>query len=169
MTRLKKVIGTIHKVSDTFEKALICLCGACLVAGVLMMLAEVFTRYVKGISIFWAEEFVRYVNIWFIFLLVGPLAKRGYHLSMNALQDRFPQEIRKIFTVAFTVLNIAVFIFLVLWGIDLTRLMIVMGVKSMTGSILHPWTWRITIPVSMSIAVLFLFEYLVSYLMGEDL
>ncbi|MBW1791962.1 MAG: TRAP transporter small permease [Deltaproteobacteria bacterium] len=164
MNSFNNYTAIIHSFSNRLEKALIFICAACLIAGVLGMLAEVSCRYVRGISITWAEELVRFVNIWFIFLFVGPLAKRGAHLNVTALYSRFSPGIRKSLTVFFSLLNIAVCGLLAWWGIRLTHLMLQMGVKSMTGSILHPWTWRLSIPVSMLIAVFFLVENLIFHL-----
>ena len=161
-------MALLHKISDRLEKVLIIICGVCLISGTLMMLAEVSVRYVAAVSIFWAEEFVRFVNIWFVFLLVGPLAKRAGHLRVTALFNRYSQAIRKHLTVFYSALNIIICILLVWWGVKLTHLLLEMGVKSVTGSVFHPWLWRLSIPVSMAIAVFFLIEYLLSPFKGES-
>ena len=168
MNGFKKCITVIHRLCDGLEKALETICGACLIAGTVMMLVEINFRYIVGVSVIWAEEFVRFVNIWFVFLFVGPLARRASHLSVTALYAHFPRTIRRSLKIFFPLLNIAVCILLVWWGIYLVYFLLEMGMKSATGTIFHPWTWRLSIPVSMAIAIFFIVDYLLTYLREED-
>ncbi len=68
------------------------LAGTSMAIIVVVMLAQVWTRYVMGGSLIWAEELCRYLLIWQTFLVLGLAYSKGEFVSLDflpsALSDR---------------------------------------------------------------------------------
>ncbi len=56
---------------------------------VMLALAQVFSRYVAGQSLSWSEELVRYMFVTLTFVGVSGNLRRGEHLSVRLLPDRW--------------------------------------------------------------------------------
>lgn len=69
-----------------------CLAGISMAIIVVVMIAQVWARYVMGGSLIWAEELCRYLLIWQTFLVLGLAYSRGEFVSLDflpaALSDR---------------------------------------------------------------------------------
>jgi TRAP-type C4-dicarboxylate transport system permease small subunit len=68
------------------------LAGASMSVIVMVMITQVWSRYVMGGSIIWAEELCRYLLLWQTFLVLGLAYSRGEFVAMDflpaALSDR---------------------------------------------------------------------------------
>jgi len=65
---------------------------------------QVFSRYALKHSLSWSEEFQKYMHIWIIFLAVPLAYKRGAHIGMRVISDRFPEGVRRVLAIAVDVL-----------------------------------------------------------------
>jgi TRAP-type C4-dicarboxylate transport system permease small subunit len=76
------------------ERRLVAANGAVLVALMaamaLLVIANVFARYVFNHSFVWAEELSRYMMIWVGFLGSGLVLRVGAHLAVDVFQDLLP-------------------------------------------------------------------------------
>ena len=61
------------------------LAGASMAIIVVVMIAQVWARYVLGGSIIWAEELCRYLLIWQTFLVLGMAYSKGEFVSLDFL------------------------------------------------------------------------------------
>ncbi len=77
---------------------------------VVLVVANVFCRYVLGFSVIWAEEVSQYLMVWIAFLGAGLALRQGRHVAVEMLQDWLPTAPRR--NLRWGVL-IAVFAFLV--------------------------------------------------------
>ena len=59
------------------------LAGLCMGLIVVIMLAQVFYRYILGDSLIWAEELCRYLLIWQTFLVLGLAFSRGEFVALD--------------------------------------------------------------------------------------
>ena len=57
---------------------------------VVLVVANVFCRYVLGFSVTWAEEFSQYLMVWIAFLGGGLALRQGRHVAVEMLQDLLP-------------------------------------------------------------------------------
>ena len=64
------------------------LAGGSMLAIVVIMVAQVFARYVLNASLIWAEELCRYILVWQTFLFIGLAYQRGELVAVELLTDR---------------------------------------------------------------------------------
>ena len=63
------------------------LAGSSMLAIVVIMVVQVFARYVLNASLIWAEELCRYILIWQTFLFIGLAYQRGELVAVEILTD----------------------------------------------------------------------------------
>ena len=56
--------------------------------------AQVFNRFVLNRSLSWSEEFQRYAHIWVVYLAIPVAYRRGMHIGMDILKERFPKRVQ---------------------------------------------------------------------------
>jgi TRAP-type C4-dicarboxylate transport system permease small subunit len=66
------------------------LAGMCMALIVVIMIAQVFARYVLGDSLIWAEELCRYLLIWQTFLVLGLAYQRGEFVTLDFVPMHLP-------------------------------------------------------------------------------
>jgi TRAP-type C4-dicarboxylate transport system permease small subunit len=64
--------------------------GACLVGVIAITVYNIINRYLLQQSAAWAPELSGFIFTWVVFLGVSAAAKRGMHVSVRVLVDRFP-------------------------------------------------------------------------------
>lgn len=79
------------------ERWLVAANGAVLVALMagmaLLVVANVFARYVFNHSFVWAEELSRYMMVWVGFLGAGLVLRVGAHIAVDVFQDLVPRRV----------------------------------------------------------------------------
>lgn len=82
------------KLSDLSEKLVkITLVGMVTVMTVIII-AQVFMRYIWLYSLSWSEEIARYLMIWVCFLGASLALKYGHHIGVEFVINRFPEKMR---------------------------------------------------------------------------
>ena len=76
---------------------------------------EVIFRYVLLFPLFWTEEFARYCLVWSSLLAAGIALKRGEHIAVTFVADRFPKRIGMMAGLA-SDFFIAIMLTVILWG-----------------------------------------------------
>jgi TRAP-type C4-dicarboxylate transport system permease small subunit len=79
------------------------------------VLIEVIFRYALLLPLFWTEEFARYCLVWSSLLAAGIALKRGQHIAVTFVAERFPERIRTVAALAGDIL-VATMLVVVLWG-----------------------------------------------------
>lgn len=62
---------------------------------VVLVVTNVFCRYVLGFSLVWAEEVSQYLMVWVAFLGAGLALREGRHVAVEMLQERLPDGPRR--------------------------------------------------------------------------
>ena len=62
---------------------------------VLLVIVNVFCRYVLNFSLVWAEEISQYLMVWVAFLGAGLALRQGCHVAVEMLQERLPAGLRR--------------------------------------------------------------------------
>lgn len=83
---MSKISALINKLVSYF------VIFACFVMTVIVIV-QVFCRYVLGFSIFWSEELARYLLVWITFLGGSVAFKKAELASINLIVDRFPARL----------------------------------------------------------------------------
>ncbi|MDH3235858.1 MAG: TRAP transporter small permease subunit, partial [Alphaproteobacteria bacterium] len=73
-------LGWYNRILDTIAAALM---GTIVV----VMVVQVFARYVLNDSLIWAEELCRYLLIWITFLFIGIAFERGEFIAIDVLPN----------------------------------------------------------------------------------
>jgi TRAP-type C4-dicarboxylate transport system permease small subunit len=70
------------------------LAGTSMLAIVVIMVVQVFARYVLNASLIWAEELCRYILIWQSFLLIGIAYHQGELVALDLLSGKVTPAVR---------------------------------------------------------------------------
>jgi TRAP-type C4-dicarboxylate transport system permease small subunit len=68
--------------------------GTSMLAIVVIMVVQVFARYVLNASLIWAEELCRYILVWQSFLLIGVAYHQGELIVLDVLSTRVSPTVR---------------------------------------------------------------------------
>ena len=79
------------------------------------VLVEVVFRYVLLLPLFWTEEFARYCLVWSSLLAAGIALKRGQHIAVTFIAEKFPQRIRTAAALGGDIL-VAAMVTVIFWG-----------------------------------------------------
>ncbi|MFU0832640.1 MAG: TRAP transporter small permease [Oscillospiraceae bacterium] len=104
---------------DVIDKLEDILCGSTLVALLLVVLLQVFGRWL-GKSFAWTEESTRFLFIWMMFIAVAAGFNRAESSRVTVLLQHLPRIIQKLCTVLYFVFSIGFFCFMAKYGFDLT-------------------------------------------------
>ena len=80
-------LGVLERAFLRTNEAVIVLMGAVMVV---LVVTNVFCRYVLGFSLVWAEEVSQYLMVWVTFLGIGLALRQGRHVAVEMLQERLP-------------------------------------------------------------------------------
>jgi TRAP-type C4-dicarboxylate transport system permease small subunit len=70
-----------------YRRVMRLLAGSSMLAIVIIMVVQVFARYVLNASLIWAEELCRYILVWQTFLFIGLAYQRGELVAVEILTD----------------------------------------------------------------------------------
>ena len=85
--------------------------GLMLLVGVVLNLANVFSRYVLGAAIFWTEEVLVLITIWGVFLGAVAVAWNGEHLAMDLFASRLGTRARRVLNAVIAAAMVALCLF----------------------------------------------------------
>ncbi len=105
----------ISAVSDHLRSALTALSVALLASYFVLVLLQVFFRYVLNESLFWAEELVRGLMVWGVMVSSALVAASRGHIRVEVLELMLPAAGRKVVVWISDALSI-VFCLLLLWA-----------------------------------------------------
>ena len=104
-----RIFATLDKIIAAINKN-IAVVG--LVVGVIITAINVFCRYLTGLfpdyihlSLTWAEEVARYCFLWSAFFGSAYGFRKGIHISVTMLLERFPPKLAKAFVIFIHTLN----------------------------------------------------------------
>ena len=83
-----------------------------------VILFEVFYRYVLFNPLSWSDEFAVYCNIWMGFLGIGVAIKHDEHPALNFVLERLPPHVSKVLKILGMVLTSIFFLCITIWGFE---------------------------------------------------
>jgi len=84
--------GAAQRAFIRTNEAVIVAMGATMVV---LVITNVFCRYVLNFSLVWAEEVSQYLMVWITFLGAGLALRQGRHVAVELLQERAPKTARR--------------------------------------------------------------------------
>lgn len=85
---LAKGLNVVRKIKSYIDKALEALLILMFVSMFIVVLIQVFTRFIMNNPASWTEEVARYLMVWMSFLGAGVGLKYGLHMSLGIVTDR---------------------------------------------------------------------------------
>ena len=133
-----------HKLSLTINKIIIVICLILLVSMLVVVLAQVYYRYVLISGIPWAEEIAKKMMVWMALLGAGMIYYNHLHINITFLIDKI-QSTKALKVLKFFSLAVSFFFFLLLIiaGFDYAMLGLqfaspVTGIKNFWGNLAIP-------------------------------
>ena len=101
----------------------------------------------------WVDEATRYLMVWLVFLGLGLALARGKHIAMSSYLNRFPEMSRGIVRKAIDVIGLLFCLYIVWFGIDITRLVFESGQRSPTLGVSNAILY-LSLPVGFALLAL---------------
>ncbi len=143
----------IRKTVERFERIIEWAGSIILVALLLIVWAQVASRYIFNNSIAWTEESARYIMIWGVMLGASIALRRGYLISINLFIQKAPKSLQVIARGLNAVLSLFFLGLLAYQGLKLVEI----GANMESPALGIPYSWvYMAIPVG---ATLMIFAY----------
>ena len=84
----------------------------------ILVLLQVFFRYVLNESLFWAEEAVRFSMVWAVLLGSAVVARDRAHIRIDVVENMLPPHIRRRLDIVLDLLMIAFCLILIVTGLQ---------------------------------------------------
>lgn len=108
--------GTFRRAWRAIDKVFEILCLLCLVATLLIVLWQVFSRELLSNSPSWSEETARILLVWLGFLGAVVGFREGAHIAVTFLVDKFPATLQSVIARVVQALQLGFGLFLVVQG-----------------------------------------------------
>ena len=140
----------------TLIVSVVLLCGMVFTTG-----AQVVSRYVLDLPLVWTEETGRHLMIWMVFLAASLVYRRGQHISIDLLGDRFGPRGKAVLGIMITLALAFFFFLMVRYGWELTT----STMNQRSSALRYPMGYAYAaLPVSGALMLLYAVEKL-----GRDL
>jgi TRAP-type C4-dicarboxylate transport system permease small subunit len=105
---LQRISDVINRITEVFLVIV-------LSAMAVVVFLQVIFRYVLNLPLFWTEELARYCLVWSSLLGSAVAVKRGRHIAVTILMERFPPALRRGLTIM-ALISVAAILVIILWG-----------------------------------------------------
>ncbi|MBR8461529.1 TRAP transporter small permease [Campylobacter sp. faydin G-24] len=116
-------------------------------AGTLLTFVNVVMRYVFNSGFAWAGEMTNYLFIWSAFFGAAYGFKKGIHISVTILIEKFPPQLAKIYVVFSHILTMVFLLFIVVYSIQYLQILNEMDFMSVDLSI-PQWIPMLVLPIA---------------------
>ena len=106
---------TLQRISDIINRITEVVLVIILAAMAVVVFLQVIFRYVFNFPLFWTEEFARYCLVWASLLGSAVAIKRGQHIAVTMLVERFPPALSRVLKIM-ALMSVAVILSIILWG-----------------------------------------------------
>jgi len=83
-----------------------------------IVIVQVFCRYILNHSLFWSEELARYILVWLTFLGSCTAYYRGMHPGINLFYRRLPHHLKQVTRSLVLMLSLVFFLVMIWYGIE---------------------------------------------------
>jgi len=110
-----------------------------------IVIAQVFCRYILNHSLFWSEELARYILVWLTFLGSCAAYYRGMHPGINLMYRRLPRHLKRVAKILVLLLSLAFFWVMIWYG---TQFSFFVRLQTTAALSLPKWIIFSIIPIS---------------------
>ncbi|MFJ8235276.1 TRAP transporter small permease [Ureibacillus sp. NPDC094379] len=112
-------MNTILKSIDGINKLVKILLTFSLIVMTIIMILQVFSRFILNIPLPWSEEATRYLGIYSVFFGAALAIRHNELISVEAIPDLLPKTVQRVLKMIVLVICIVFFAILLKYGIDL--------------------------------------------------
>jgi len=87
-------MNIIQWLADVTDKGCRALSIVLLMSMTVVFFAQICLRYLFGSGLYWAEEMTRFMMVWLIYVCSVAVFREGSHISVNAIEDFLPANIK---------------------------------------------------------------------------
>jgi TRAP-type transport system small permease protein len=131
---------------------------------VVLVIVNVFCRYVLNFSLVWAEEVSQYLMVWVAFLGAGLALRQGRHVAVEMLQDRLPGRARRVLRGVLFAAMLAFFVTVTVLGVQFAWFAHDMETPVLNISMAIPYA---AVPIGSALAAAHLVLVARAYVAGE--
>ena len=85
MGKVKKIVGNLDQILMAVTMAIVCI----------LLIIQVFFRYVLNSPLIWSEECARYMFVWTVMLGLGYNVRTKNNISVSLVTSRLPQSVQR--------------------------------------------------------------------------
>ena len=136
--------------NDHFEEYLLVVL---MVAEVVVVFAQVVTRYVFHMPLAWSEELARYMFIWLVWIGAAYATKLRKNIIIDVVASKFKGNVKLISEIINFVLFVVLMLFM-LWTTSTVMMQVYESNSMGTGTHLPMWIVWLSLPLSMALNLL---------------
>lgn len=122
-----------------------------LIAIIVLILLQVFNRYVLESSLVWSEELARFLFIWLVYLSTSYAVRDNKHLAITFLIENSKSPLTKYILQAISLISTATFAaFCIVWGTKMLFFLARTGQKAPALEVSIIWVY-LALPVCMGL------------------
>ena len=107
------------KAFDTLFFALKAVVVVCFFGLVVIIVAQVYTRYMTDQALLWSEEIARFLMFWLVFLAAPIVYREGNHMAVDNLVNILPNVPKKVVLAVSVALQIVFFVVVIVGSLRL--------------------------------------------------
>ena len=152
LAAVSRVLGTICRSAA----------GAVILIIMVLVFAEVISRYVFGLSHEFVPAISSWCMVWMTYFMLGVILKARQHISIDILPTRVPPKYRTPLLTFFDVVSLIFAILLCYGGIQYDLMVRQSDIYAVTVQFIPMWIVRICVPLGGVFLAFFSIEHLIS-------
>lgn len=128
-----------------------------------IIIIQVFSRYILGSSLSWSEESARYLFIWVVMLGASMGVKEGFHVSVTLFKEKLPVKMQHLLDILYTVILGIMAAAMMVFGWELARSVAIQLSPAIRLSMF--WVY-LSIPVSGLLIMIHLISRIAEIIVG---
>lgn len=116
-----KIFKSLREISDKINYIVKYVGFVLMAVMTVVIVLQVFYRYVLDSSLSWSEELARYLFIWTVMLGASVGVKEKFHVAVTLIKNRVPKVLQRILDVVFDILLGVVALAMIIYGYDLAK------------------------------------------------
>jgi TRAP-type C4-dicarboxylate transport system permease small subunit len=114
---LPRSLTMAGRIADKIEIVLLFFAGAAFVSLGILIVNQVFFRYVLAAPPMWTEELTRYIFVWLSWLSAAVVFRRGQHITIDAIVGFVPERLRLPHDILIRFISVGILLFLLYYGV----------------------------------------------------
>ncbi|GAB3297559.1 TRAP transporter small permease [Pseudoclavibacter terrae] len=162
--------GVVGRIFTGIERALLTIAAIAVTLISLVLVFQVFMRYVLNSPTVWSEEFATLMFVWCVMAAIPVAVRHSEHIAVTLVVDRMHGKVRRTFVVVAYVLTAALFALVTVYAammLPTGARQLMTGLTIASGVDVTLLAMYLMVPIGMGLSFLFSLEKLVAALRGD--